>query len=304
MTDHNLVFDELLKLSDFPAAQGRPETRVDSALIREGEAAVRAGEPIPRSCYSQFDGFTRYLSPNLELQQKQRAADNWLALVIASGLARHGNITLALVQDGDAGGPYLDITSIDEHIEASLVSNYRILEPKENWFQGVMSLYEWTSIPTSILSTRIYRKVWPAGFSPVVLGSVIAELLVFVFDALRAVSFSILVSFADDPIFDLVPANLFVGPLGVNDTFAQQAIAATRRLEMIPSMSIRAASDELSLGAVSVPEAYEIAADNGDEVGMDTLKQLMSDLKFRAIYAEQTRFALGTILGTARDNLA
>ncbi len=304
MTDHNLVFDELLKLSDFPAAQGRPENRVDSALIREGEAAVRAGGPIPQSCFSQFDGFTRYLSPNLELQQKQRAADNWLALVIASGLARHGNITVALVQDGDAGGPYLDITSTGEHIEASLVSNYRMLEPKENWFQGVMSLYEWTSIPTSILSTRIYRKVWPAGFSPVVLGSVIAELLVFVFDALRAGSFSILVSFADDPIFDLVPANLFVGALGVNDTFAQQAIAATRRLEMIPSMSIRAASDELSLGAVSVPEAYEIAADNGDEVGMDTLKQVMNDIEFRANYAEQTRFALGTILGTARDNLA
>jgi hypothetical protein len=230
------------------------------------------------------------------LQEKQRAADNWLALVIAFGLARHGKITLALIQDGDAGGPYVDITTTGEFVEASLVSNFRLLEPKENWFQAVMSLYEWTSIPTSILSTRIYRKVWPSGFSPVVLGSVIAEILVFVFDALRAGSFSILVSFAEDPLFGVVPSNLYVDAIDVNDTFAQQAIAATRRLDMFPAMSPRSEAEELALGANSVPEAYDIAADNDDEVGMDTLKQLMSDLEFRATYANETRFALESLL--------
>jgi hypothetical protein len=297
MTDHNAVFDGLLKLSDFPAAQRRPETSLGSALIRQGEDAVRSGGSIPRSCYSQFDGFTRYLSPNVELQQKQRAADNWLALVIAFGLARHGNITLALVQDGEAGGPYLDITSNGEFIEASIVSNYGMLEPKENWFQAVMSLYEWTSIPTSILSTRLYRKVWPVGFSPVVLGSAIAEILVFVFDALRAGSFSILVSFPDEPVFDLIPPHLFVAAIGANDTFAREAIAATRELEMIPAMSVRAEPEELKLGAVSVSAAYEIAADHGDEVGMDSLKQLMNDIEYRATYSAETRFALETLLG-------
>ena len=302
MTDHNSVFDGLLKLSDFPVAQGRPETRLGSGLIRQGEDAVRSGGPIPRSCYSQFDGFTRYLSPNLELQQKQRAADNWLALVIAFGLARHGNITLALAQDGDAGGPYLDITSTGEFVEASIVSNYGQLEPKENWFQAVMSLYEWTSIPTSILSTRIYRKVWPAGFSPVVLASAIAELLVFVFDALRAGSFSVLVSFADDAVFENVPPNLFVGAIGVNDTFAEEAIAATRELEIIPAMSLRAEPEENSLGAVSVSEAYEIAADNADEVGMDSLKQLMNDIDFRSSYSAETRLALETLIGLGKTN--
>ena len=296
MTNFEAVFGDNLKLTDLPTPRHRPDTRLDSALVREGETAVRSGGSIPRSCYSPFDGFTRYLSPNLELQAKQRAADNWLALVIANGIARHGKITLALVQDAGAGGPYLDITSNSEFVEASLISNFALLEPKENWFQAVMSLYEWTSIPTSILSTRIYRKVWPVGFSPVVLGSAIAEMLVFVFDALRAGSFSILVSNANGPLFNVVPENLVVDAIGVNDTFAQQAIAATRRLEMYPTMSTRSEAEELVLGASAIPEAYDIAADNDDEVGMDTLKQLMNDLKFRATYANDTRNLLDDLL--------
>jgi hypothetical protein len=44
----------------------------------------------------------------------------------------------------------------------------------------------------------------------------------------------------------------------------------------------------------------DIAADNDDEVGMDTLKQLMSDLEFRATYANATRFALDKLLGLKR----
>lgn len=283
---------ENLHIHLLPSPQDFPGEALESLNIKLAEDAVRRGEPIPADTYTNDTQHTYSLRPQPEVQQANRATDELLTLLIARSIQVSKNFTVALKQDGFAGGPYLNVVRHADHIEATLISNYRKLEPKENWFSAVLSLFEWTNFNTGVLTTRLYRKVWPATFSSVDVAISIAEVMTYVLNAHRG-DFWVFTSLpGTDPLLSSLPDNIFWINPAFDSTFAAKVTQETREHGMIPQPTSRSVANESNQWSDALDDAIVLAEMADDELGIMSLNQLRRDLMFRDGYVNELRLSV------------
>lgn len=287
---------EYLHIHQLPSPQDFPGEALESLNIKLAEDAVRRGEPIPSDAYTNDTQHTYSLRPQPEVQAANRATDELLTLLIARNIQTSNEFTLALKQDGYAGGPYLNVVRTDDRIEATLISNYRKLEPKENWFSAVLSLFEWTNINTGVLSTKLYRKVWPATFSAIDVAISISEVMTYVLNAHRGDFWIFTTLEREDPLLAELPENVFWIIPAFDSSFASKVSRETREHGMIPQPTSRSVANESNQWSDALDDAIVLAEMADDELGIMSLNQLRRDLMFRDGYVNELRLSVIDIL--------
>lgn len=285
-----------MRIHQLPSPQDFPGEALESLNIKLAEDAVRRGEPIPADTYTQDTQHIFSLRPQPEVQVANRATDELLTLLIARGIQTSDDFTLALKQDGFAGGPYLNVVRNNGLIEATLVSNYRKLEPKENWLSAVLSLFEWTNINTGVLSSKLYRKVWPATFSTIDVAISISEVMTYVLNAHRGDFWVFTTLGKADPLLEALPENVYWIIPAFDSSFASKVSRETREHGMIPHPTKRSVASESDQWSEALDNAIVLAEMADDELGIMSLNQLRKDLMFRASYINELRLSVIAIL--------
>ena len=287
---------DALHLELIPSPKDFPGEALESLNIELAEEAVRNGEPYPPRTFTKDDSHVFSLTVKPEVQETHKATDTLLTLLIAYGLKKKTSFTLALKQDGYAGGPYLNVVKKSDYIEATLISNYRQLEPKEEWFSAVLSLFEWTNIVTGVLTTKLYRKVWPSEFPDIEVAASISEVMTYVLGANRSPYWVFVTFDKKDALLNALPENIYWFIPMFDASFAGRVTGETRRKKMIPSATTRSVHSERELGLEAVVPAIFIAEQVDDEIGITTLGQLKKDLEYRASYLDELRTSVTRVL--------
>lgn len=286
-----------LHIHELPTPENFPGEVLESLHINQAEEAVRSGETIPPAAYTKDDQHIFSLKPQPQKQAAGRATDELLTLLIARGLERTSEFTLALKQDGFASGPYLNVRKENDLIEATLFSNYRKLEPKEGWLSAILSLFEWTNIDTGVLTTKLYRKVWPTHFPDLEIASSISEVMTYVLNANRGGGFWVLTTLGnEDELLQALPMNISWIVPAFDSSFAARVTQETRERGMIPEPTTRSVDGERTLGIESVSHARFLAEQADDELGMMSLEKIKVDLEFRSNYLESMLNEVSTAL--------
>jgi hypothetical protein len=242
----------------------------------------------------------------------RRALDTDLTFIIYYALKNRTDLTIALQQQNEQGGPYLNVThGGDSMIIASIVSNYDRVEMKEKWYQAALSLIHWHSITTAYPYKTIFRKSW-IGLSDKSLIDVAAAIalpIVYFFDAARfgevVVRHSLPIRPGDvDSMMGRFLAFRPSWPIPDNPkgdtTVAHYVLKESLAAQEIPGFAETDPTQELTLALGNVEDAQFMAEDAGDEIGMISLPELVSRLDQRMVYEKQMKQDIVSLL-TAED---
>lgn len=222
-----------------------------------------------------------------DVQEFERA----FIATLASSISLPGEAAVVLRMPSDQGGVYLSYEHSDDgSITVYMMSNYDLWEPKEEWFRAVMTNLEWFALRLSVPGQIAYRKSWPAGVAPWHVANAVALVAVHVFDVLRDGIPTPLYQWPGDARvakfahkYSLAePLNLF----GFDQTSSHISIGMDkgRFPKAIPSET--SPGSETIFARDEVNAAYDIAADNDDELGVYTLKYLVQRLEERLKYEQ------------------
>jgi hypothetical protein len=279
-----------------------PKSFIDSGYLNWAQSQRDETGVIPPEAFSSYDTFTRRLVVDEAEDQRRKASDLHVTLLIASVLSFDDSTTLAFEQEGTEGGPYLRIDFEPDRIDVALVSNFGQLERKERWYQAVLSLFEWYAMPMGVLDTFVFAKSWPADFSRIDIAAQISALLVYVFDVSRAGAFGVRDSGRLLADLDYWMPTLTIRQFHRDDTHAGQSIRLMRDVGMVPEPTLRTVEEERRFGRVTVARALEVAEANDDEVGMESLTELLRMLTVRDEYLSDMR-ELVDLYVTSKTNL-
>lgn len=254
-----------------------------SPIATKARLAMSQGQPEPLDIYADDRAVVRRLRRNPEHDAKLRALDTALKAVIALGLKNQHEFSVGIKRE-DAG-PIAIVNQAPGRIEVTMSSNYDLVEPKDSLFAAQLSLLEWTGIRTDFLGKYLFRKVWHKDSDPVAVATAIALPLVYVFNSLRdggAVIFhtvedSAALAQAEETFAIVKTAEYTYIHSFMTDYFDQ--LDAVEASNTTPQ-------HETKLALLNISEAYQIAGDNDDEVGLQALSQMLDDLNVRASYVD------------------
>lgn len=242
---------------------------------------VDGGAPISDECYSPAVGFTRYLQPNPERQNRLHNFDVFLTATLTRLLDTRNSFFVALWREGSAGGPYINVTRTPERYEVSLLSNYRMLERREQWFSAAMSLFEWHNMDTELLGIKLFRKAWSLENDPVDVASAISLVVTYVLDALAGGSALIQIPQLRDEVLEQPTKSGQLWPVVDDASVGWRLVEKADRKAFHPPVSGNRGAMDGVIAQFNIRDAIEIASRNDDEVGISTLTQLLEDVATR-----------------------
>lgn len=251
---------------------------LDMDLARE---AVDAGKPIPASSYTKFDGFVRRLRADPERTTRLHNFDVYLSATIARLMDTRDYFFVALWRADSAGGPYINFTKKADKYEVTLMSNYRKLEKREEWFAAALSLFEWYAADTGFLGVKLFRKSWSLDIDPVEIASAISLVVTYVLDALASGYSLIQIPHLQDDVFEGQYRKGQLAPVIDDASMGWRLIESANSKGFHPPVSqYRAGMDPL-ISQHNLRDAIDIASENDDEIGMYSLGQLLEDVQKR-----------------------
>lgn len=239
------------------------------------------GLPIADDRYSPFVGFTRFLKPNLDRQQRLHNFDVYLTATLVRLLDTRNSFFLALWREGSAGGPYVNVVKKEERYEVSLLSNYRMLERRENWFAAALSLFEWHSADADFFGVKLYRKAWSLDNDPVDIASAISLVVTYVLDALAGGGALIQIPQLRDEVLEQPTKSGQLWPVVDDASDGWRMIAKADSNGYHPPVSGNRGSMDSVIAQFNLRDAIEIASRNDDENGVNTLTQVLEDVVLR-----------------------
>lgn len=244
-------------------------------------AALNEGKPIPASAYTMFDGFVRQLKADPERTTRLQNFDVYLTATLARLMDTRDTFFTALWRADSAGGPYISFVKKADKYEVTLMSNYRKLEKREQWFAAALSLFEWYAADTGFLGVKLYRKSWSLDNDPVEIASAISLAVTYVLDGLASECALIQIPRLQDEIFEGEYRKGQLNPVVDDASMGWRLIKEANSNGFYPPVSqYRAGMDSL-ISQHNLRDAIDIAAENDDELGMYSLEQLLEDVQKR-----------------------
>lgn len=244
-------------------------------------AAVNEGKPIPASAYTMFDGFVRRLKADPERTTRLQNFDVYLTTTLARLMDTRDTFFTALWRADSAGGPYISFVKKADKYEVTLMSNYRKLEKREQWFAAALSLFEWYAADTGFLGVKLFRKSWSLDNDPVEIASAISLAVTYVLDGLASECALIQIPRLQDEIFEEEYRKGQLNPVVDDASMGWRLIKEANSNGFYPTVSqYRAGMDSL-ISQHNLRDAIDIAAENDDELGMNSLEQLLEDVQKR-----------------------
>ena len=254
---------------------------LESLDMDMASAAVNEGKAIPASSYTMFDGFVRRLRADPERTTRLHNFDVYLTTTLARLMDTRNKFFTALWRADSAGGPYINFVKKADKYEVTLMSNYRKLEKREQWFAAALSLFEWYAADTGFLGVKLYRKSWSLDNDPVEIASAISLAVTYVLDGLASDYALIQIPRLQDEIFEGEYRKGQLNPVVDDASMGWRLIAEANSNGFYPPVSqYRAGMDSL-ISQHNLRDAIDIAAENDDELGMYSLEQLLEDVQKR-----------------------
>jgi len=258
-----------------------PSELLESLDMDLAQEALDDGKRIPNSCYTDFDTFVRRLKADPERTTRLHNFDVFLSATLSRLIDTRDNFYVALWRADSAGGPYINFSRKQDKYEVTLMSNYRQLEKRENWFAAAISLFEWYAYDTGFLGVKLYRKSWSLEEDPVEIASAISLVVTYVLDALASGYSLVQIPQLQDSVFMEQYKKGQLSPVLDDASMGWRLIEAANKNGFHPPISqYRAGMDSL-VSQHNLRDAIDIAAENDDELGMYSLEQVLEDVHKR-----------------------
>lgn len=285
--------------------------RIDEQRIREGLEPIRGSAPLkleansnqhhpalessqarqfvgpgmraltapPQAATSSNANFSTALNRQDRYDEDIENSEIEFMSLLAKGMSVTKKFTVATKLGNGEPGPYVQYRQDSNgNMTVFLVSNFDVWEPKEMWFQAVLSNLEWLGIFVDVPGRVVYRKTWKPRTPTWHIANAVALVISQVFDAWReglpdflydAQQEGTLREFASEHVLAVAPEFF-----GEDQSIAAEFVESSVMMAPEPVASEVSPAYESQFALDQIRIALKIASDHDDENGMYTLGEL------------------------------
>lgn len=274
-----------LFVTDFASKSVFAGEILESLEIDNAIDAQQQGLPIPESSYTDFETISYKLMPGHQEINSFRIHDFevYLAATFARLINTRGFFFLALWQENSAGGPFIHVQCTSDRIEISLLANYRMLEKRQNWFAGALSLFEWYSADSETLGIKMFRKAWSTDTDRIEIATAVSLAVSHVLDPYAGGGVVIQLPQLEDEVLSEQTTNGQLWPVVDDASVGWEIVREMDNKGFHPPLCTNPPALEAQTAVTNIKQALDIATKNDDEFSIYALGELLDSVSRREV---------------------